>query len=162
MTSQRGTSTVNSGRGSEAEPIGLLLAVELFHQWQKFPQIPWSSLTENGCPHSTRGRCTPSLSRVAIKHIVLSAGDQVAHLSGWHTWANRPRIHHVHSSTGHSCLLLLTRRASWNAAVWQLWEEEEPSLSQKRGSLANPKHGLALLWQVPVPAAANTNAAQRL
>lgn len=55
----------------------------------KFPQIPWSPLTENGWPHSMWERYTPSLSKAAIKNILLSAGDQVAHLGRWHTWVNR-------------------------------------------------------------------------
>lgn len=37
-------------------------------------------------------------------------------------------IHHVHSSTGCSCSLLVIRKASWNAAACRLWEKEEPSL----------------------------------
>lgn len=49
----------------------------------------------------------PSPSKTAIKNILLSTGDQVAHLLRWHTWVNRPPIHHVHGSIGRS------RSLSW-------------------------------------------------
>lgn len=54
------------------------------------PKIPWSSLTENGCPHSIGGSATPSLSKASINNILLSDRDQVTHLGRWHTWADRP------------------------------------------------------------------------
>lgn len=37
-------------------------------------------------------------------------------------------IHHVDSSTGRSCSLLVIRKSSWNAAACRPWEKEEPSL----------------------------------
>lgn len=126
-----------------------------FHHLPKFPQAPWSSLTENGWPPSRWGGYTPSLSR-GTKSIRLSERDQVAHLGRRHTWADRPPHPSCTRQLWCSRSLLLTAKVSGIGALWQLWEQEEPPCSRVTGSLTNLKQSLAFLWKVPMLAASNT------
>lgn len=75
-----GTSTVtSSGEAVKQDPSAYFLLPSCSTSCNKFSQIPWSSLTENGRPHSIQGKYTPFLSQAAVKNVLLSAGDQGAH-----------------------------------------------------------------------------------
>lgn len=77
----------SQGKSGETEPVGLLLSPKRFYQLQ---QISPNTLVIPDWKWMTAFHVGTFLSKAATKNILLSAGDQVAHLGRWHTWANRP------------------------------------------------------------------------